>query len=175
MFIVQSHLDQLKQKKEMSNVEHQRMHAVLHQPLTPSFNQLNSSFTRFATFTWLTSFTHKISDMIVTTFSGAFSPQNQIFSCPPQIEANPMIVLWRGNGVHVLRADIGPINLIYWAFNGILSAFTKSYILQYMQYMHYMRSKSSHTFILTVVRKVGLGARMNISWPISYIPYHICA
>ena len=128
---VHSHLDQLKQKKEMSNVEHQRMHAVLHQPLTPSFNQLNSSFTRFATFTWLTSFTHKISDMIVTTFSGAFSPQNQIFSCPPQIEANPMIVLWRGNGVHVLRADIGPINLIYWAFNGIPSAFTKSYILQW--------------------------------------------
>ena len=84
-----------------------------------------------------------------------------------------MIVLWRGNGVHVLRADIGPINLIYWAFNGIPSAFTKSYILQYMQYMHYMRSKSSHTFILTVVRKVGLGARMNISWPRSYFIYHI--
>ena len=40
-------------------------------------------------------------------------------------------------------------------------------------YMHYMRSKSSHTFILTVVRKVGLGARMNISWPRSYFIYHI--
>ena len=157
------------------------MHAVLHQPLTPSFNQLNSSFTRFATFTWLTSFTHKISDMIVTTFSGAFSPQNQIFSCPPQIEANPMIVLWRGNGVHVLRADIGPINLIYWAFNGIPSAFTKSYILQYMQYMkymHYMRSKSRHTFILLRRPPQGWFGGENeyiLAEIIFYIPYHICA
>ena len=72
--------------------------------------------------------------------------ESDFFWSSLQIEANPMIVLWRGNGVHVLRADIGPINLIYWAFNGIPSPYTKSYILQWCN-MRQMISKPSHMFI----------------------------
>ena len=58
-----------------------------------------------------------------------------------------MIVLWRGNGVHVLRADIGPINLIYWAFNGIPQHSPKATSCNDAISVGYYRNRALYIFI----------------------------